>query len=814
MTKTNERDEKLLIDLQDYLTETDPHFALIGDGDIEKISSILGQEGQNNIIYTGPSGVGKTATLLGIEQRKKEALEDPDKAIETNIPLHMIDRRFMLLDTNTLFDYDDPEAIRNDIKHIFAELNKPGNHVLVIEDANDLLKGIEDHQCYGLISSFIKELKQSSFQTIWMVREEAGANKLNDILDSNSDIRELFTVVHKKEPKDEEVLNILSGRKVRLEEHFEGLTITENAIEEITKLTENYPGIPLWTRNRPARDIVFLDRAASTFVSRGQTKPPALKLLEKEMASLESEIESGGSTEELDFQKSELSSQIAEQRDEWKKNASQLYIIQAKMREAQDKLATAEIQYEKEKEELRESLKEKAANDGVENDRDDGITDFHLEQHKTPSMRSLLDKITGVKKDLTKIIAAADNVKSRANNQLSLSKADVQEIFTEITGISVTNAKEAEQKRLLSLEENLKNTVYGQDESIEVVAESILAAKAGLKPANQPKGIFLLLGSSGVGKSFLAKSTAKGVFTQDGEFDEKNRLKIFDMSEFMSEHTRARLIGAPQGYAGYGKGGELTNTVRQQPGKVILFDEIEKADSSIYTLLLQLLDDGRLSDELGTADFSETVVFFTTNLCQELAIEGADPNDPLVVEKIKAEMRAKGLPQELLNRIDSFLLMNTLKPEHIKMVMQRDVNEMNALDTLTEKNVRINFPEEQMQSVIDNKYKVEEGARQIQKLVQNKLGSKMARLLFREATKHPDGGVINVVYNPDRNDFTTDFVPNAPKEENTAESTAKQDGLSGDANGWFKGDPANQDKALHHAKTLDSTSPHDVPKVM
>ncbi len=269
----DKRKNELLYDLEDYVLSMKGESTLVSDPDIERISSILGQSQNNNLIYVGKSGLGKTAAIHGIIHRKKDTIEGTLPEGEKRLPLHMIDRRFLVLDVNTLFEENDAEKIQSNIRRIFAELEKPGDHVLIIEDANDWLKGIEDNQCQGLISMFVRELKKKSFQSILMVREEPGKSNLAAVTGCHSEMTELFTILEKKPPTKDAVLEIMRKTKPELEAHHDGLHITDEGNEEIVNLTFLYPSLRIYMREQPARSLRMRDQISSTYVTRMQSRP-------------------------------------------------------------------------------------------------------------------------------------------------------------------------------------------------------------------------------------------------------------------------------------------------------------------------------------------------------------------------------------------------------------------------------------------------------------------------------------------------------------------------------------------------------------
>ena len=536
-------ENKLLFDLEDYLDLVEPGFEFVGEGDIEKISSILGQNQYANLIYAGRSGVGKTANLYGIIQKKKKTIEGKIGPNEKRLPLHMIDRRFVLLDTNTLFDSNDPQKIEKSIKLVFAELDKPGDHVLIVEDGNDLLRGIEDNQVQGLISILVRELKKQSFHCILMVRDEPGKNKLGEILNCHSDITELFTVLEKKPAGRDEVLEIMARSKPAIEKHFDNLSISEDANREIVNLTLQYSNLSLYMRDQPARALRMRDRIASQFVSRRQARPPELDALEKKLAALDDVPENAKERESL-------AKKIASITQIWEERAKALGAAFLEKRKHERGLEELNLELAKALDGLRASFQATHGREATERD---------LAAHKTADIKDIEKYI----RETTRLLEEADKkakaVRSENNEQLELKVADVRDFFSEMSGIPTKDLNADEATRALGLESRLKEKIYGQDDAVATIADAVLTAKAGLNNPDAPIGSFIAVGSSGVGKTYSAECLAEDLF------DDADALTVFDMSEFMEKHTVARLIGAPPGYAGYGEGGMLTNAVRRRP---------------------------------------------------------------------------------------------------------------------------------------------------------------------------------------------------------------------------------------------------------
>ena len=730
-------ENKLLFDLEDYIAAVDPDFDFVGDGDIEKISSILGQNQYSNLIYVGRSGVGKTANLYGIIQKKKKTVEGAIGPDENRLPLHMIDRRFLLLDTNTLFESNDPQNIEQSIKLVFAELDKPGDHVLIVEDGNDLLKGIEDNQCQGLISILVRELKKRAFHCIMMVRDEPGKNKLGELLNCHSDMAELFSVLEKKPPAKEKILSIMAQSRTAIEKHFDNLKINDDANREIVNLTLQYPNLSIYMRQQPARSLRMRDRVASQFVSRRQSRPPELDALEKQLAAVDPEAPGQRKTRE------DLAARIGAIHETWEQRARALGAAYLEKRKHERGLEELRQESLKEEEQLREAFLEKQGREATERD---------LAAHKSAALKEIEKYI----RETTKALEAADKkakaVRSEHNEALELSVAAVRDLFSEMSGIPSKDLNADEATRALGLEERLTRKIFGQSDAISTISDAVLTAKAGLNNPEAPIGSFIAVGSSGTGKTYSAECLAEDLF------DDPDALTVFDMSEFMEKHTVARLIGAPPGYAGYGEGGMLTNTVRRRPYQVILLDEVEKAHPDVFKILLQLFDRGRLSDELGAVDFKNTLFILTTNLGQYLSFD-EHRNSENSAEEIKNEVR-KIFPQELINRVDAFLLFKALSASDIERIVKRLIEKKNDNLKRQKKAIAIELPDADIAEIVERKYLPEEGARQVQKFVQNNLINQAAKIVLTHSGAG-GGGLIKASFNPSDDSFAWDFEPNA-----------------------------------------------------
>lgn len=734
----DKRKNELLYDLEDYIKTMKPDFDLVGDGDIERISSILGQSQNSNIIYAGKSGLGKTATIHGIAKRKLDTIGGTLAEGETRLPLHMIDRQFLVLDVNTLFEENDPEKIQQDIRRIFSELEKPGSHVLIIEDANDWLKGIEDNQCQGLISTFVRELKKGAFQSILMVRDEPGKNNLAQVMGCHSEMAELFTILEKKPPGKDNVLEIMKRSKDALERHHDGLHITDEANEQIVNLTFLYPNLRIYMREQPSRSLRMRDQIASTYVTRMQSRPKELNDLEERLENIREKLEIDPENATLKADQASAQEKIDFVNEAWELRARALGTAYLNKRKSEKDVSEIEDDIAAQINVLREKL---AAEKGRE------PTEGEINTLKTLDIKEAEKFLREAKKNVETYNEEAKKLKNENNDQITLNISDVRGLFGEISGIPAKDLNKNEATKALGLDIRLKDKVYGQDDAIDTISGTVKRAKAGLNDPQKPIGSFMIFGSSGLGKSYVGECLA------EEEYDDKAALTVFDMSEFMEKHTVSRLIGAPPGYAGYGEGGALTNAVRARPYQVILLDEVEKAHPDVFKILLQVLDKGRLSDELGTVDFRNTMILMTTNLGQHMSFDAHRTSENSEAD-IKSEAR-KIFPQELINRVDGFILMKAHTPENIQRIVTREIATLNK--RMAARDITVELPKEDVVALVGDKYKPEEGARQVVKFLGSKLGNQIADIVL-ENSQGGSGGAIAARYDSDNDKFSLSYT--------------------------------------------------------
>jgi ATP-dependent Clp protease ATP-binding subunit ClpB len=582
----------------------------------------------------------------------------------------------------------------------------------------------------------VRELKKRVFQCILMVRDEPGMNKLGAVMNAHSDITELFSVLEKKAPGKDDILDIMAQSKASIERHYDNLAVSDDANREIVTLTLQYPNLSIYMRQQPARSLRMRDRIASQFVSRKQARPPELDALEASLVAMD-EKSAGQDAPE----RTRVTEKIAAVRVLWDERARALGKAYLQKRKHERELEELQLQLASEEKKLGDRLAEAIGREPTQRD---------LAAHKTAEAKEIEKYLRETARLLEDADKKARAVRSEHNETLQLTVADVREMFSEMSGIPTKDLNADEATRALGLEARLKEKIFGQDDVIAMIADSVLTAKAGLNNPEAPIGSFIAVGSSGVGKTYSAECLAEDLF------DDSDALTVFDMSEFMEKHTVARLIGAPPGYAGYGEGGVLTNAVRRRPYQVILLDEVEKAHPDVFKILLQLLDKGRLSDELGTVDFKNTLFIMTTNLGQQLSFDEARTSENSN-EEIKTEIR-RIFPQELINRVDAFLLFKALKPSDIERIVKRLIAKKNDNLERQKKAIRIELPDRDIAEIVASKYLLEEGARQVQKFVQNNLINQAAKIVLAHSGA-ARGGVIKASFDTDKDAFAWQFEP-------------------------------------------------------
>jgi len=694
-----------------------PNYTLVGrDHDLERISSILIRKLSSSLLLTGPAGVGISALVLGLQAAKDRQ----------GTPFDVITKRLFWLDTDSLFSSGDSQKINDDFQRILKQLDQIPESVLIIKDTLNFIEAAQNTGNAHFINALNNVDKSTYFQVILEVRDE----QLTKVLKWNSAISELYTLYDVKEPASVELQQIVSSAAEGLAAYHK-IGIDPSAVDEAIHLTSKYRDSLGLGGAQPQRSISLLDRALSSYRQFAHKHHPKISELAGRIANTLDE---------------RLRAELQRQLEEWKRDWAELeaeisktYIYQRDGEELlfrlQDELA-ALIEEEK---------------DRVSQEPSPVKTFAQLTAHgfDSPGAVKIKDKIRQVEKEIAANAGRHNELVARANQDLRLTRKEVISEFSKISRIPATKLDENEIENLINLEKNLLSRIFGQDEAVRHVANSIKVAKIDDLDEPGPAVSYLLLGPSGVGKTEMAKAIAQYVLG-----DEKALVR-FDMSEYMEKHAVAKLIGAPPGYEGFEAGGILTNSVRKKPVGVYLFDEIEKAHPDVFNIFLQILSDGRLTDNVGrTVDFSDIIIIMTSNIGQpyylDLSLSDAEARD-LATEELNRTYRS-----ELLNRFngrENILHFRRLPLEVIERIIQREINKLN--NSYRARDLEIEIGETCIANFCRDHYDPIRGARGLPGYIR----ANLRPILVNYILSHPDEkGQFRVTYNIELKVFEVSFI--------------------------------------------------------
>ncbi len=591
------------------------------DEEVQRVMQILIRKTKNNPILIGEPGTGKTAIVEGLAQR----------IVAKEVPLSLQKMRVVSLDMSRLIAGAKYRGEFEDrLKAVVDEVKKAANVILFIDEIHTIVGAGASEGSMDAANILKPALARGELHTI-------GATTLKEYrkyFEKDAALQRRFQPVKVDEPNINEALQILRGLKERLETHH-NVNITDSALVAAAKLSDRY----ITDRFLPDKAIDLIDEAAAELKMQIESEPSELAKTKRELSSLRVEKE-------------------ALKMEESKKNSSRIEEIEKEIADLEEKRMSLESQFEAEKSVFEdianakaniESLKSRAALTKREGDFNKAA---EIEYGQIPEEQKRLD--------------ALEEKWEKMQEQGTLLKNSVDEemiasIISRWTGIPVTKMLQSDKEKILHIEDVLRKDVVGQDEALKAVARAIKRNKAGLSDTSRPIGSFMFLGPTGVGKTEVAKTLAKFLFDS-----EKSLIRI-DMSEYMEKHAASRLVGAPPGYVGYEEGGQLTEAVRRKPYSVILFDEIEKAHPDVFNTLLQVLDDGRLTDNKGVVvDFKNTIIIMTSNIASDKIIEIEDPEAKR--EAVNGELK-KHFKPEFLNRLDDIVIFNPLKLDDITQIV-------------------------------------------------------------------------------------------------------------------------------------------------
>ncbi len=699
-----------LIRGHDYLNYF-PDFELVGrDQVLHKLTAILMRKHANNVLLIGAGGVGCSAICLGLQESKHK----PDT------PFDIVSKRFFWLDSDWLFSSGDAQNIGDGFSKALRTLSRTQDSVLIIDDMRDFIEAARNNGCTHLINALMRALKKKKFQVIIESRDD----DLETVLKCHSDMLESYTMLDIAEP-DEDLLREIVGSaaSVRLRKHHK-IRISDQAIEAAIDVTSKYRIRDLGlSRAQPERSLTLLDRALTTYRLKAHARDPQLDTLDEELAALRKE--------KKDSDASAVQKRIEDISIAWSERQQNIKSIFQELRDGEDAIRDLEAEIEAHRERERQTLQD-ASRDEEAGDNSANYVSFAARVsgsgYDSEAVTKLKSQISKYEAEVGKNKEKFDALTNEINNALELTRDHVLEEFSSISGIPVSKLTQDERAKLLHLDENLENRVFGQHEAVTLLANQVRVARAGLQSPNKPQAAFMFLGPSGVGKTELAKALTVELF------DDERSLLRFDMSEYMEKHAVAKLIGAPPGYEGYEAGGILTNEMRRNPRRIILFDEIEKAHPDIFNVFLQILDDARLTDNRGlTVSFRDAIILMTTNIgtTHFLAEEDFDIAKGMAIEDLDAQYRPEFLAR--FNGKRNIVCFKPLSLEVIEKIAARDIRALNDMVRMSLPDLSVDIDDSSLRAMCRDHYKPITGARGITGYIEGVIKPEIANtVLFNQ----------------------------------------------------------------------------------
>jgi len=658
------------------------------DEEIRSITRILSRKTKNNPVLIGEPGVGKTAIVEGLAER----------IVKGDVPDSLKNKTIWELDLGALIAGAKYRGeFEERLKAVLKEIKDSDGSIILFIDEIHMIVGAGALEGAMDAGNMLKPmLARGEIHCI-------GATTLNEYrkyIEKDGALERRFQKVQVSEPTVMDTLTILRGLKQRFEV-YHGVTIKDSALVAAATLSDRY----ITDRFLPDKAIDLVDEACATIKVQIDSVPIPLDRLTRQIMQLEIELQS------LKKEKDEMSK---ERVSKIKEKIANLKEKEAKLRAdwESEKKINEEIRSTKDKLQRARFDLEQAEN------RYDLETAARLRHGEIPKLEQQLDELH--KKDESSILS--DVVRDE----------DIAAIISKWTNIPVQKLVGGEKEKLLHLEENMKKRVKGQDEAIKLVSEAIIRARAGIKDPKRPIGSFIFLGPTGVGKTEVARTLAYELFD-----DERHMIRI-DMSEYMEAHSVSRLVGAPPGYVGYDEGGQLTEAVRRNPYSIVLFDEIEKAHRDVFNILLQILDDGRITDSQGrTVDFKNTIIIMTSNIGSEYILENHENANEMVMNELRHTFKP-----EFLNRIDEIIMFKSLSKEVVYEVLDKIIKEIEM--RLSDKKITLKLTEKAKNYIIDHSYDENYGARPIKRYVTRNLETILASAIIEDKIKFGSTVTVDV----------------------------------------------------------------------
>lgn len=654
------------------------------DAEIRNVIRILSRKTKNNPVLIGQPGVGKTAAVEGLAQR----------IVRGDVPAGLKDKKLFALDMGALVAGAKYRGeFEERLKAVLDEVKKSDGQIILFIDELHTIVGAGRTEGSMDAGNMLKPL---------LARGELhciGATTLDEYrkyIEKDAALERRFQPVMVDEPTVEDTISILRGLKERYEV-FHGVKITDSALVSAVTLSSRY----ITDRFLPDKAIDLVDEACALIKTELDSLPTELDELKRRVMQLEIE-------------------ETALKKEDDRLSKERLETLQKELAELRDDLKTKMAKWDSEKESVENLSKIREKIENVNNQIQIAERNYDLETVARLKYGELLNLNKQLETEEERV---RDNKLSLVHE--AVTEDEIARIISRWTGIPVAKLTESERNKTLHLDTELHKRVIGQDEAVTKVTEAIMRSKAGIKDPGKPIGSFLFLGPTGVGKTELAKSLAENLF------DNESNIVRIDMSEYMEKHSVSRLVGAPPGYVGYDEGGQLTEAVRRKPYSVVLFDEIEKAHPDVFNILLQVLDDGRITDSQGrTVDFKNTILIMTSNLGSSYLLDGIDENGNIsenAVNMVNSELRSHFKP-EFINRLDEIIMFKPLTKENISKIV--DILMKNLNKRVADKELKITLTDNAKQYITENGFDPVYGARPLKRYLQKNVETMSAKMIL------------------------------------------------------------------------------------